>query len=137
MRKYSRQREAIRTYLKGRTDHPTAEQIYRGVRTELPGISRGTVYRNLNVLTADGELLRLVCADGVEHFDPNPRPHVHFHCTGCNAVLDAQSPAGFTAELPFDLDCGRAESYTLIFSGLCRSCREKAGGGLDNPAEIQ
>ena len=45
--KYSKQREAIKTFLMSRKDHPTADQIYTAVREDHPNISLGTVYRNL------------------------------------------------------------------------------------------
>ena len=45
MLKYSRQREAIKTFLAGRYDHPTAETVYLGIKEEFPNISLGTVYR--------------------------------------------------------------------------------------------
>ena len=48
--KYSRQREAIKTYLEGRTDHPTADMVYTAIREIYPNISLGTVYRNLTLL---------------------------------------------------------------------------------------
>ena len=46
--KYSRQREAIKNYLQGREDHPSADMVYDGIRGEFPNISLGTVYRNLS-----------------------------------------------------------------------------------------
>ena len=49
--KYSRQREAIKNYLQGREDHPSADMVYDGIRGEFPNISLGTVYRNLSLLT--------------------------------------------------------------------------------------
>ena len=42
MLKYSRQREAIKTFLAGRYDHPTAETVYLGIKEEFPNISLGT-----------------------------------------------------------------------------------------------
>ena len=38
--KYSRQREAIRTFLCSRKDHPTAEVVYDNLRKDFPHISR-------------------------------------------------------------------------------------------------
>ena len=67
--KYSRQREAVLVYLRSTKSHPTAEQVYQKIREEFPKISLGTVYRNLNLLADCGEILRLNCGDGVEHFD--------------------------------------------------------------------
>ena len=57
--KYSRQREAIKSFLMTRKDHPTADVVYENVRKEFPNISLGTVYRNLTLLSDMGELLRL------------------------------------------------------------------------------
>ena len=67
--RYSRQREAIKNYLLSTTSHPTAEMVYNNIRKELPNISLGTVYRNLNFLADNNEVLRLNCGDGYVHFD--------------------------------------------------------------------
>ena len=86
--KYSRQREAILLYLRSTKSHPTAENVYTEIRKEFPKISLGTVYRNLNLLVDQGEILRLNCGDGVEHFDAKTEPHNHFACRTCGAVID-------------------------------------------------
>ena len=44
--KYSRQRESIKEFLTGRTDHPTADFVYENMKQIYPNISLGTVYRN-------------------------------------------------------------------------------------------
>ena len=46
--KYSRQRESIKEFLTGRTDHPTADFVYENMKQIYPNISLGTVYRNLS-----------------------------------------------------------------------------------------
>lgn len=92
MRKYSRQREVIKEFLKDRTDHPTADTIYTGVRQEIPNISLGTVYRNLMLLSEEGEIARLTVGDGTVHFDPNTTEHTHFVCTHCGCVQDLSIP---------------------------------------------
>lgn len=48
--RYSKQRELIYENLKARCDHPTAEAIYSDLKKDNPGLSLGTVYRNLNFL---------------------------------------------------------------------------------------
>ena len=52
--KRSRQRDAIRSFLMSRKDHPTAEVVYDNVSKEFPNISLGTVYRNLTFLVDNG-----------------------------------------------------------------------------------
>jgi Fur family peroxide stress response transcriptional regulator len=86
--KYSRQREAIKSFLMTRKDHPTADVVYENVRKEFPNISLGTVYRNLTLLSDMGELLRLRVGDGMDHFDADTSPHYHFICQDCGRVID-------------------------------------------------
>ncbi len=84
----SKQRNIIREYLHGRTDHPCAEKLYNEIREQYPRMSLGTVYRNLMYLKDIGEIQSIDVGDGVSHFDPNPKPHVHFYCTKCHQVSD-------------------------------------------------
>ena len=76
--KYSRQREAIKSFLMTRKDHPTADVVYHSLRADFPNISLGTVYRNLTLLADLGEIARLRLGDGVDHFDADTSRHYHF-----------------------------------------------------------
>ena len=124
--KYSRQREAIKSFLMTRKDHPTADVVYENVRKEFPNISLGTVYRNLTLLSDMGELLRLRVGDGMDHFDAATEPHYHFICHKCNRVIDLEmenldsindvAGAGFG---------GRIEGHVAYFYGACENCTEK------------
>ena len=62
--KRSRQRDAIRSFLMSRKDHPTAEVVYDNVSKEFPNISLGTVYRNLTFLVDNGMAMKVPCSDG-------------------------------------------------------------------------
>ena len=50
----TRQRRVVYDTIKGTHSHPTADWIFEQVRTEVPKISLGTVYRNLSVLKEEG-----------------------------------------------------------------------------------
>ena len=86
--KRSRQRDAIRSFLMSRKDHPTAEVVYDNVSKEFPNISLGTVYRNLTFLVDNGMAMKVPCSDGSVHFDGNVNPHYHFQCVNCGKVMD-------------------------------------------------
>ena len=58
-KRYSRQRELIYQALRDTKEHPTADMIYQALRPEHPTLSLGTVYRNLNVLSSDGRIVRM------------------------------------------------------------------------------
>ena len=46
--------------------HPTADEVYEAVSAEHPNISRGTVYRNLNQLSEDGEIREMEVPGGAD-----------------------------------------------------------------------
>lgn len=122
--RYSKQREAIRSYLLSTKKHPTAETVYENIRESYPNISLGTVYRNLNFLVEHGEALRLNCGDGNDHFDGTPLPHHHFHCRSCGSIIDLKMDAidhiNLIAKAGFD---GEIEGHTIFFYGICKKCK--------------
>ena len=89
--KYSRQRESIKEFLTGRTDHPTADFVYENMKQIYPNISLGTVYRNLSLLADLGEIQKLSSFGGADRFDARTVPHCHFMCTRCGRVMDVFS----------------------------------------------
>lgn len=124
--KYSRQRESIKECLMARHDHPTADAVYAAIREEFPRISLGTVYRNLNLLVELGEIQKLRCGDGADHFDADIHPHYHFMCRECGCIEDLpmeMSPE--INELAQKYTRGRIDSHTTYFYGVCQNCLEK------------
>ena len=79
--RYSRQREMITEIIKGRKDHPTADMIYVSCRNIDPCVSLGTVYRNLKLLTDEGEIITLETQDKRLHYDGDTSRHSHFICS--------------------------------------------------------
>lgn len=121
---YSRQREAIISFLMTRKDHPTAEVIYQNVRIEYPRISLGTVYRNLAQLSENGDILRLQLGDGFDHFDYDTSPHDHFICRKCGAVIDLPTRIHYEIKESEAGDFkGTIEGFTTYFYGMCPECK--------------
>lgn len=124
--KYSRQREAIKQYLAHTKEHPTADMVYMNIRATHPNISLGTVYRNLNLLAEQGEIIKINCQDGSDRFDAYTKPHYHFLCKDCGKVLDIEMESidhiNKVAGADFN---GRIEGHVTYFYGLCPNCVEK------------
>ena len=123
--KQFRKRNAILECLRSTDLHPSAETVHEMLRQEHPDISLATVYRNLALFKRQGLIQSLGTVNGVERFDANNAPHVHFVCTGCDAVMDLPQVAvpqalGTTAE---ETTGCRVDGCQLTFSGLCQSCR--------------
>ena len=122
---YSRQRQAIIDYLCSTTEHPTAETVYSHVREQYPKVSLATVYRNLNLLAEEGEVLRLTCGDGSDRFDGNAAPHYHFLCKGCGRVIDLPlEPMDHINILAGAGFKGKIEGHTVLFHGKCTHCKK-------------
>jgi len=122
--KHFKKRQAILDCLRATTSHPSAEWVHGQLRTQYPDISLGTVYRNLALFKEQGLITSLGTVGGIERFDANTEPHVHFICTGCHRVEDLpqmEIPGALCADAG-RYTGGRADSCTLSFTGMCREC---------------
>lgn len=103
--------------------HPTAGELHEMVRKRLPGISQGTVYRNLRRLQELGYVLELDYGAGPAHFDARVTPHHHVRCRSCGRVADIEgASAPQLAEVPGPPGW-RLEEERVEFIGLCPECR--------------
>ena len=125
--KQFRKRNAILAYLRETTEHPSAEMVYNHLKPEYPDLSLGTVYRNLAKFKEDGEIMSIGAVNGVERFDGNTMPHVHFVCTNCEAVADLpriQVPELLNQEVTKQTG-GHIDMCQLTFVGQCGQCANK------------
>ncbi len=125
--KYSRQRASIQEYLSQSYEHPTADMVYSHVKKTFPQISLGTVYRNLNLLTDMGHVLKITTPSGGDRFDARLTPHNHFICDQCGTITDLMmTPITGIQNLSGDAFDGSIESHSTVFFGKCKSCLSKA-----------
>ena len=82
-------RHAVLEVVRGAESHPTAEEVHRLVRRRLPGVSLGTIYRNLRLLVGAGLLKEL--PGPYARFDANTRAHHHFMCERCGRIIDVDA----------------------------------------------
>lgn len=124
--KQFRKRNAILDCLRQSHAHPSAEAIHVQLNAVHPDISLATVYRNLALFKSQGMIISLGTVNGIERFDANTQPHVHFICSGCDAVIDLpdmDAPELLCCEAASAVG-GKVDSCQLSFSGLCRDCME-------------
>lgn len=125
--KQFRKRNAILTCLQQTDEHPSADWIYAKLKPQIPDLSLGTVYRNLALFKEQGKIVSLGNVGGVERFDGNTEPHVHFICTTCSAVTDLHQvsvPDALRATVE-QLTGGEAAECRLSFTGTCEGCCRK------------
>lgn len=116
-------RDRVLQELMGRTDHPTAEELYLSLREKGEEISLATVYRALRSLAEEGLVATLPLAPA-DRFDPTAKPHYHFHCLRCDRVFDLDLP--YKPELDQAIEKLRfsVHHHTLVFHGLCPDCQK-------------
>jgi len=116
----TRQRSLILKVLRDSHTHLTAAQIYELARVEMPAIAVGTVYRNLNLLAEQGQVLRIRSAEGPDRFDAAPKPHEHLICVRCGKLTDVA--LGARRPLLSRRAGSRILDYRLELHHLCAEC---------------
>lgn len=122
--RFTEQRAAVYRFLAGTDVHPTAEEVYRAVRSGLPGISLATVYKSLETLVGCGLAVKLTFADQSSRYDGRTDPHHHARCVVCGQVMDLTgdiAPAQIEA-LGRDAERFTVTGYRLELSGYCAGC---------------
>ena len=126
-RRNTRQRQLVLDAVRSRCDHPTAEDIYLQVRETDERVSRGTVYRNLNLLTEAG-VITTVKTPGTTRFDWRCDGHGHAVCRCCGAVADVMLPYDDGLDERAGLETGfSVDAHNLVFEGTCPACQHTPG----------
>ncbi len=118
------QRQIVLNTVQSLTTHPTADDIYNIIYKSHPTISRGTVYRNLNILAESGQVLKVSMPHSADRFDLTTHNHYHIQCSNCNCFFDVdvdymQEINDIISEKTgFKLD-----SHEIVFKGICPACQ--------------
>jgi len=122
-RKPSLQKEKILELVQHSHEHPTADWIYAKLKPEIPRLSLGTVYRNLNNLVQEKKIAQLMVGN-VAHYDARTTPHYHFICEVCGTIYDLDTKTLEDAinqiirTLPHHVT-----THEITFRGICQKCR--------------
>lgn len=118
----TRQRAVILEVLRGVKTHPTADEVYNLVRQQIPKVSLGTVYRNLEILADSYEIKKIESAGSQKRFDGDMSLHQHVRCVECGKIGDVMPPVplplnGLPTVVGFNINQARVE-----FEGICQNC---------------
>lgn len=103
-------------------DHASAEEIYEIIHAKNPSISKATVYRNLNLLAAFGEILKIEVPGNAERFDHNNINHGHIRCVQCKKLFDIDT--GLLEDVKKKVGDG-FEIKTMMLEGICKKCKKE------------
>ena len=128
-RKHSKKRDAILQAILSTKTHPGASWVYKRLKPHIPGLSLGTVYRNINVLREEGSVISVRVVNGEERFDGRKAPHPHFVCEQCGCVKDFTKKAEANLKISIEIPKFVIDNRKTVFYGLCRTCAESLTHG--------
>lgn len=117
----SYQRVKVLEYLQQKQGHPTADEIFLALTTDIPSLSRGTVYNTLHTLVEAGLIHEVDIDETGKRYDITLANHGHFHCASCGTIFN------FTINLDqvptVGLDQFEITHRNITFKGLCPNCK--------------
>ncbi len=117
------QRRKILDTVKKSASHPTAYEVYEEVRKNLPRISLGTVYRNLETLSEKGMIEKIEMSANQRHYDGRTDVHYHIRCLNCGRIDDIPLQALTALEETAARESGYfVAGHALEFVGTCPRC---------------
>ncbi len=122
--RFTDQRAAVFRFLSSTDKHPTADEVFLGVRVEVPDISLATVYKSLETLVGCGLAAKLSYGDGSARYDGRTDPHHHARCLGCARMFDVPGslPPAELSELSEGARGFHITGYRLELTGYCDDC---------------
>ncbi|MCB9829839.1 MAG: transcriptional repressor [Planctomycetes bacterium] len=123
MSRSTQQRAAIRACLEAAPGPLLPEEVLAIAQRECPTLGQATVYRTLAALEVEGDVERVVAADGRARFEPTRGHHHHFACRSCDRVFDVEGCRSSAAALTRGLPEGfLLEGHDVWLQGLCAEC---------------
>ena len=132
-RKHSNKRDAILQVIRSTESHPGAQWVYDRLKPLIPGLSLGTVYRNINLFKQEGRVISVGVVGGDERFDGRVEPHPHFVCEICGAVIDlsVEIQSELSTKLSLEIPGCTIDKRKTVFYGLCKGCIADQGCAAD------
>lgn len=117
------QRTVIYEELLATKDHPTPEAVYERVKTRIPAISLGTVYKNIKTFLDAGLLKEVSLHHGTQRLDPNTAEHHHLICIYCRRIVDLPDEDIGPLQWNNEGTAGfRVERVSVELLGACPDC---------------
>ena len=124
--KITPQRLEILRYLDENRTHPTADQIYAGLKEKNPSLSKTTVYNSVETLNNHGIIQLLTLSYLEARYDFRSDMHHHFLCKKCGNIIDIDIKCPNIGKM---LEIGhKVEEVHGYFKGICKKCIKKGYG---------
>jgi Fe2+ or Zn2+ uptake regulation protein len=103
-------------------EHPTVDTIYRALITEIPTLSKTTVYNTLNLFVGNRIAYLISIEENEARYDADTSLHGHFKCVSCQRVIDFEIEKDCVS---FEGPAGsEIHEKHVFYKGLCDQCRQ-------------
>jgi len=112
----------IYEYLEREGHHPTADEVYKALISELPTLSKTTVYNTLKLFIDKGLVKQVILESTESRYELVRHEHAHFVCEKCHEIYDI--PA-----MKLEINLDKLPGYTINdqdvqLKGICPNCQE-------------
>lgn len=123
----TKQRQAILQVFYQQDNLLTAQEVYDLVRMTHPRMSLGTIYRNLELLTIQSYLAKIIFPDGKARFEltGNEKPHHHLICLNCgHSVHIPWCPINEKMTAFMNKEYFTPQYHHFDIFGICSQCKK-------------
>jgi len=113
--------ETILELIQTGDSHYTAEDLFRQMKQQYPGVALATVYNNLNHLCEKGKIRKVTVEGHPDRYDRIAR-HDHLVCRQCGDLTDIYLE-DYTEQLQSQIS-ETILSYDLQIRYICPACRK-------------
>jgi len=115
------QRIKIYEYLLDNKEHPTIDNIYHSLYSQIPTLSKTTVYNTIKLFEKKKIINFILIEEHELRVDPDTSSHGHFKCIQCGKLFDIDiRPESFNYHLN---DNYEINEYHIYLKGYCNKCK--------------
>ena len=116
----SYQRIKVLEYLNKNQCHPTVDQIFKDLKSEIPTLSKSTIYNTLNLFLKSRLIREINIEDNEIRYDIITKNHGHFKCENCGKIFNFS--IDFNSFKTKELSGFKITDKNLYFKGICPNC---------------
>ena len=114
------QRIKILQFISANEVHSSVDKIYHELVTEIPTLSKTTVYNTLGLFIEKGIINSISIDNNEVLYEQSQKPHAHFLCEVCKSVFDidlTNSLLGIT-----EIYDHKVKKVDIHLKGICKKC---------------
>lgn len=115
------QRILIMKFLDENRIHPTADMIYQSLKSDIPTLSKTTIYNTLKLFTEKHLVSELSLFDNEIRYEFESEPHIHFKCVKCGTIYDIKINIDLYENKI--IQGHRVLEHHVNLRGVCKECR--------------